>query len=285
MTRNGRAVFVILFIVTIATGWFGFSVWNVAHDESLTVRFLDVGQGDAILISQGMYQILVDGGRDERRIVEYLGEYMPFWDRTVEVVVGTHPDQDHIGGLLGVFRAYKVDRVLHTLTENDSQLFGKWQEAIGNEDTIETFAPLDIKFPNGTHITSLYPDHKLEAGEITETNDASIVLKVEYGENSFLLTGDLPSKFESQLHAGEIDVLKAGHHGSKYSTSEEFLDEVRPTQAILSVGANNRYGHPAPEVVERLKRRGIQIFRTDEQGTITYICHDMREACEVSVER
>lgn len=284
MVQKRKLIIVILSIFAIVTVMFCVTVWRTVYDNALIIRFLDVGQGDAILISQGIYQVLIDGGKNEQRLLEHLGMSMPFWDRTVEVVVATHPDQDHIGGLLGVFKSYEVGRVLHTLTENDSQLFARWEETIGREETIETFAPLNMTLPNKARITSLYPARPLEPDEMSSPNDASIVLKIEYGENTFLLMGDLPEKFEGQLDASEIGVLKVGHHGSKSSTSENFLETARPTQAIISVGGNNRYGHPNLDVMERLKERNIQILRTDKQGTITYRC-DKEEMCEVSVEQ
>ncbi len=263
----------------------GWVIWGGRADNAIVVRFLDVGQGDSILISQGSTQVLIDGGRDPKRLLELLGAYMPFWDRTVDVVVATHPDEDHIGGLVGLADRYHVGEFLQTNEPSTSQVFSRYQGVVQSGSTVETFAPLDLIFPNGARLETVYPDDTIDPGKDIPSNDTSIVMELLFGEHTFLFTGDLPEKEESNILVGDIEVLKVGHHGSKYSTSDAFLDRITPEYGILSVGANNRYGHPAPEVVEKFKKRNITVFRTDKEGTISFVCKDEQEACEMMTEK
>lgn len=260
-----------------------FVLWGRSSDDDLVVRFLDVGQGDAILLSQGSAQVLIDGGKDPRRTVELLGQYLPFWDRTLEAVVATHPDEDHIGGLTGVFDRYRVEAFLRTDAENDTRVYARLVEASRDVERVETFAPLRVAFPGGAEMRAIFPEEGVstDAG----TNETSIVTRLVFGDQSFLLTGDLPNTQEAGLLAGKTKVLKVGHHGSKHSTSDALLDAISPEYAVVSVGAKNRYGHPAPEVTDRLRAYGVEILRTDESGTITFVCKKDVEKCKVVTER
>lgn len=258
------------------------------NSNDLRVIFFDVGQGDAILVSRGGNQILIDGGKDGKLILEKLGKYIPFWDRTIEVILATHPDQDHIGGLIDVARAYKISTILETNAQSESQTYKAWKESISNIQKIEAKKGVDIKFPEGGKISVLHPFFEVSGKAESETNGNSIAAKLVQGENSFLFTGDLPGEEERALIGSQADlksnVLKVAHHGSKYSTSEEFLAAVRPLQAIISVGKDNRYGHPAREIIDRLLRNKITIHRTDELGDIIYRCKNENEKCKVEFE-
>lgn len=244
----------------------------------LKIIFLDVGQGDAILISQGSYQMLVDGGRNGKSLLEKLGKYVPFWDRRIEVIVATHPDQDHIAGLIDVLEKYEVGTVIKTQDKSQSQTYGKLEEEIENEkaNNIEAKKGTLIKFSGDISAEILYPFS--ETGDMADnkSNSGSAVMKIVYGENSFLLAGDLPKEQEISVinSGGDIHsrVLKAAHHGSKYSTSPEFLERVDPTDAIISVGKDNSYGHPNGELLNLLEEKNINILRTDERGDIIYRC-------------
>lgn len=247
------------------------------NSQDLRVVFLDVGQGDAILISQGSYQMLIDGGKDGKLLLEKLGKYVPFWDRDIEIILATHPDQDHIAGLINVLESYNVKTVIKTGDQSDTQTYKKFSESIANEksENIEAEKGTKVKFSSGTEAEIIYPFSK--TGDIvdSQSNSGSIIVRINYGENSFLLTGDLPKEQELALINSEsaLDsrVIKIAHHGSKYSTSAELLEKVNPKEAIISVG-NNSYGHPNEETINLLKERNIDIFRTDERGDIVYSC-------------
>lgn len=254
------------------------------RNQKLQVIFLDVGQGDAILIMQGSNQILIDGGPSGQILMEKLGRYVPFWDREIEMVIATHPDQDHIEGLLGAMKSYKVGSLMETTAQSESQLYEKFEGLISEKQIQKIISQpgMKIKFDQA-EIEILGPRGEVPIGETKDTNAYSIVTRLVFGQNSFLFTGDLPDGEENKLIQGkndlQADVLKVSHHGSKYSTSGEFLEAVEPRDAIISVGKNNRYGHPAPEVVDRLQGRKINIFRTDESGDIKYVCMSPEFEC------
>jgi len=260
-----------------------------SQKNSLKVVFFDVGQGDAILISEGSSQLLIDGGKDGKLLLEKLGKYIPFWDRNIEMVVASHPDQDHIGGLPSVFGAYKVDSVLETKMQSDSQIYKKLEDDIrqladqNNIEKIEAKKDVAIKFPNGVIAEVLYPLDSITDINAKDTNAASVVVKLTIGKNKFLFTGDLPMQQEQELLAKNVDVssgiLKIAHHGSKYATSDAFLDAVKPQDAIISVGKNNSYGHPNQETLQRLSAHKSKIFRTDEIGDIVYECANIDAQC------
>jgi competence protein ComEC len=254
--------------------------------DKLRVVFLDVGQGDAILISKGNYQMLIDGGRDGKLLLNKLGKYIPFWDRNVEVILATHPDQDHIAGLIDVLQKYNVKNVLKTQDKSESQTYKKFEEEIGNEksENIDAKKEVSIKISDDAGIEIVYPFS--ETGDIADnkSNEGSVVVKINYGENSFLLTGDLPKEQEIEIVNSGINIastiFKIAHHGSKYSNSAGFLEKVNPIQTIISVGKDNSYGHPSGEVVNFLKEKNISVFRTDERGDIAYEC--AKDSCKAN---
>jgi competence protein ComEC len=254
----------------------GVLLWWVMGVQARTeVIFLNVGQGDAILISQGMNQVLIDSGRRKDVLpgsggICRLGSISKYRD---------HPDTDHIGGFSGVLGAYQVGQVFLTGAESDTETFRLFQKAIAEHmsgEPLPIFLGTKITFPSGGELVAEYPDAPLPK-EAADTNSGSIVARFTYGETSVLLTGDLPHEEAALPHEMPATILKVAHHGSKYSTSDAFLDLVSPQEAVLSVGKNS-YGHPAPEVVERLEKRGIRVYRTDRDGDIVYACREQR--CE-----
>ncbi len=255
-----------------------------AHfSQDLKVVFLNVGQGDAILIEQGQNQFLIDGGRNEKLLLTKLGKFIPFWDRQLEVIEATHPDSDHITGLVGALKNYQVNYILKTQAESQTKTFQALQRAIEKEKetggkALEAFYGMRLKFPNGAVAEIVYPwGHT--AKNSRDKNENSIVTKITYGKNSFLLTGDLPSDKEQQLIDYNLPlqstVLKAGHHGSRYSTSDNFLDYIHPQVAIISVGKNS-YGHPHSDVLARLRQHQVKFWRTDKRGDIEYRCNPQK---------
>lgn len=252
------------------------------NDDLVRVVFLSVGQGDAILIQSGRQQILIDGGRGGSTLLGALGQELPFYDRTIEVVIATHPDADHVGGLSTLLDRYQVGQLIETgaLATNDTVDAKLLLKAIEHTHTPHALLGrhgTSIELAQGGLLTILFPT-TLPLPLDTDTNDGSIVARFDFGETSFLLTGDLADEEDVLPDILPVDVLKVAHHGSRYSTSDAWLDLVQPREAIISVG-KNAYGHPAPEVMERLKARGIASYRTDELGPISYRCFVEEKQC------
>jgi competence protein ComEC len=273
---------------SIALGWAIISLHQRSGET--VISFLDVGQGDAILISQGNNQVLIDGGKSGKVLLQRLSETLPFWERSIEVVVATHPDEDHIGGLVEMLSQYQVGVFLQTKEASSSPVFDALTKAQQDHQTpvIETFAGLSVTFPDeGSVLETLAPMESFADHQLASTNEASIVMRLTLASGAvFLFTGDLPAVDEFNLPRQKVTVLKAGHHGSKTSTSNFFLDAISPDDAVISVGKENRYGHPAKEVLERLTQHHVAVFRTDQDGTITYHCPSRKEAqCRVETTR
>ena len=240
----------------------------------LCVAFLDVGQGDAIFIqSPAGIQMLIDGGRDSA-VLRRLSSVMGIQDRTLDYVMATHPDLDHVSGLVDVLDRYQVAHVIRTEKESETDAWRAVEERITTEGSVVTFARRGQQFDLGDGViaTVLFPNRDPSG---MESNAASIILRLTYGAHSFLLTGDAPKSIEEYLVLVEgeelkSDVLKVGHHGSRTSTSELFLDHVRPTHAVISAGADNRYGHPHVEVTDALFNAGVTTWSTATHGTVIF---------------
>lgn len=246
-------------------------------DGQLHVYFLDVGQGDAIFIkTPAGRQILVDGGPDGT-VLRRLGEVMPFYDRSIDLVVLTHPDADHLTGLNSVLARYEVASILETGMACSTSLCLAWEENKEREgaEVQAAFFGQQIEAGDGVNLMVLYPFGDSSGKNLSKKNNGSIVLKLTYGSQSVLLTGDIEKQTENKLVLSGIDLdsdfLKVAHHGSKTSTIEEFLKAVSPLTAFIQVGEKNRYGHPVPEVLERLENSGVKYYRTDTEGTIELV--------------
>ncbi len=279
--RNKKALILLLSLLVVMGGLL---LWHISLVEKKTeIIFLNIGQGDAILISQGRNQILIDGGRTSKELLARLGRHLPFWDRTIEVVIATHPDADHIGGLAGLMKAYRVERVLSTGAESDtdtSRLFRQSLLLTTHKEALPTFRGMKVTLPFGGELGVEYPLTPLPK-EAADTNEGSIVARFTYGETSFLFTGDLPREETVLPEEAPVTILKVAHHGSKYSTSDTFLDRIHPKEAVISVGKNT-YGHPSPNVLGRLEKKGIVTHRTDEEGDVSYECLFALQKCVYS---
>jgi competence protein ComEC len=279
-----RKIYYILFAALVIT-LLNFSYQIYLGAGSLKVVFLDVGQGDSILVQYGTKQILIDGGPSGKTELAKLGKYLPYFDDEIELVVATHPDKDHIAGLVEVARNYKIGKVLLTGAEKDTQVYKEWKDvlAYNKVEAVEVWRGTEVKF-DGAEMKILNPAGKV-AANVGDANNSSIVARFDYGKNSFLFTGDIESPAENEiLESGEnidVDFLKIAHHGSKYSSSESFLDAASPENAIISVSAKNSYGHPTKEVLEALQKRNINILRTDEKGDIMFKCKSQNEKCKI----
>ncbi len=242
-------------------------VFSGTKQGYLTVAFLSVGQGDAIYIeTPDGVQLLIDGGPDGT-VLRELPQVMPWFDRTLDMILATHPDKDHIGGLVDVLSRYDVDHIIRTENESDTAVSSAFTFMEGDEPGAVThMARAGNVIQLGAKVTlSVYSP----ASDPTtwESNNASIVTKLTYGDIDFMLTGDASVGTEDYLvneYGNELssEVLKLGHHGSRTSTSDNFLDAVSPRYAVVSAGRDNRYGHPHVEVVERVRARDIELLDT-----------------------
>ena len=269
----------ILFTLLLSAIFAGYILFVESRDD-LTVSFLNVGQGDAIFIeAPSGNQILIDGG-PSKSVLRELSKVMPFYDRSIDVVIATHADQDHVGGLPDVLKEYKVGIFMEPGVSGPSSSYEELEKIVDNEEAkgsikkILARRGMDVDLGGGAILQIIFPDRD-PAG--METNMSSIVARLVYGENEFLLTGDSPIAIENYLVSLESqgstltsDVLKAGHHGSKTSTGAEFVSAVSPEYAVISVGKDNKYGHPNKEVLDILSNFGAKILRTDEMGGVVF---------------
>lgn len=248
------------------------------QDGILEVSFLDIGQGDSIFIeTPNGTQMLIDAGRDTLAL-NRLGKAMGFFDRSIDVVLVTHPDQDHIGGIPGVLDQYDVAHFVDSFASTASGAYDEMNrrvEAEGSEYHVGKRGMLiTLDEDAGVYFHILHPEPDDFA--VTETNDLSIIGKLVYGDTSFMLTGDAGKAQEAMLYATDggylkSSVLKAGHHGSKTSSLAAFVKIVDPTYAIVSAGKDNSYGHPHKEVIDTFEKQNIEILSTAEQGTIRFL--------------
>jgi len=271
-------IFLILgfLLATNAAAWQAVFYCHFSSDK-MEVVFFDVGQGDAIFIRtpQG-HQILIDGGPGPA-VLEKLAENMPFWDRDLDMVVSTHLDKDHLFGLLDVLKNYKVENIVWSGIVKETAGSGEWQklkeaEKTGQGAKEEVVAAGQIITAGDVRFSILYPAGGSASG--AGDNDDSLVVRLDRGQNSFLFCADIGAKGEKELIDSaenmSAQVLKVSHHGSKYSTSQAFLDKASPQFAIIQVGKNS-YGHPAEEVLTRLQKSGINTLRTDISGDIKFV--------------
>lgn len=249
-------------------------------DNNLHVTFLDVGQGDAVLIRTAAGQdILIDGGPSPAALSAELGRKLPFWDRTIDLVILTHPHADHVTGLLEVLRRYRVEQVICPDIYYDSPLYEEWRSLIENKNIRHTaaLAGQRIDLGGGSFIEVLNPPNPPLSGTESDTDNNGVVIRISFGDISFLLMPDTMLAAERELiqrRAGLAStVLKVAHHGSNTSTGPDLLATVRPQVAVISVGADNSFGHPTAQVRERLAATVGEenIYRTDRNGAIEFI--------------
>lgn len=292
MSKLWKITLFLLLLITVSV-WL--AVFSIRYSK-LQIIACDVGQGDAILAIYGNSQILTDGGLPNGKVVDCLSRYMPFWDRNIEIVVNTHPERDHYGGLIDVFKAYKVENIVVSGLASSSQEFKVLQNTVQNEgsNVIAVSAGqsvrlglmrLDIVHPSEEYVLS----NQIEVGNIEENgmlsrfttkknkNDFSIVSILSFGEFNALLTGDIEDKVSDFIAERLItfpsnpisyELLKVPHHGSKNGLSQKLLDVINPRLAIISLSKSNSYGHPHKEVLDMLISKDINILRTDLVGDV-----------------
>jgi competence protein ComEC len=273
MKRYLPKVFACLIIFSVA----GLGVWASGHSSSdiLEIHFFDVGQGDAILARLPHSQdILIDGG-STARVSRELGRTLPFFDRFIDVVLLTHPDLDHITGLIDVVKNYRVGRVVMPPVSRTTAEYTAFTHIIERRHIPVIYAQAGqvLQFDSGITVKILSSGEDAQVTGGLPLNDSSIVAMMTYHEIDTLFTGDISSAVEYELtHSGEsinAEILKVPHHGSRFSSSQDFVRAVRPSAAIISSGKGNRYGHPHAEVLERFAREQTEVFRTDTLGDIT----------------
>lgn len=273
---NHRVKIYTLLLLVIVNAFVWYAVLAESRGGKLTVAYLDIGQGDAIFIeAPNGAQALIDGGPPSGKVLSELGRVMPFYDRDIDVVIATHPDQDHIGGLPEVFARYHVGVLFEPGIPSDNGDYQAMEQA-GEKAGVKKIlarAGMKIHLDKNTTLEIFYPDRDLPAR--TDTNRASVVMRLTYGNESFLFTGDLPIAEEEYLATKDgpllrSNVLKFGHHGSHTSTSEMFLADVAPEYGVVSAGLDNRYGHPHKEVLDLAEKYHVPVLRTDLQGRIVF---------------
>ncbi|MBU0707073.1 MBL fold metallo-hydrolase [Patescibacteria group bacterium] len=269
---NNR-VKIIIGLVIIMAGLLVILFFQSGQD-TIRIIYFNVGQGDSILIDAPEdFQILIDGGPNDT-VVEKLGEYMPFYDRTIELMILTHPHADHVNGLVEVLKRYKVKHVLHNYVEYKNSAYERWLELIEEQGIDSTVAVSGLKYSiaGGIELSTLYPFTSYEGQEVDDLNSSSVVNLLKYNDASFLFTGDITGDKELEILERGINVsanvLKVAHHGSKDSSIDEFIEAVRPEIAVIQVGADNKFGHPGARVIGLLEEMGIKTFRNDLDGDV-----------------
>ena len=265
-----REISILLVVVALALGVAGCAPAGhslVVPPGTLTVHFIDVGEGDFILLDIGDNEVLIDGGGKSPGVVRYIDDYV---DGRLEVMVATHPHADHIGGLISVLRAFEVDEIWLNGDTSTSEIYSQFMSAVNSE---------------GAQVFTARRGDTIQAGNLTfnvlhpanlngSTNDDSIVLSLSYGQIDFLFTGDVEQEAEASMlvqsvvPVPDVEVLKVGHHGSRTASSMQFLQVIKPECAIYMAGQDNSYGHPHEEAIANLCEVGAQIYGTDIHGTV-----------------
>lgn len=265
--------------------------WRIDARADVRVSFFDVGQGDSALIrDRDGKDLLIDGGPDDS-VLEGLADAMPWWDRDIDVMLVSHLDADHFVGFFGVLQRYHVKEVWWTGVAPNTETARGFAAEVERLGLVQHFAKAGdvIPFAGGGNFRVLWPREDARgriavptdtAAGAKDSNYYSIIGRFDCGTERALFTADAPARVEAELLDAPTElrseVLKVAHHGSAYSSSEPFLEAVHPREAVISVGAGNRYGHPTPRVLSALLERGIRIRRTDREGTISYACVDGR---------
>ncbi len=241
---------------------------NTSVNGNLYIHFIDVGQADAIYINNGNNSMLIDAGKNDtaNELVNYLKEQHI---DSLDYVIATHPHEDHIGGMDEVLNNFKIDKILMPDKVTTTKTYENLLLAIKNNGCEKIIPKVGEEYNLGNaSFTILAPN----SNNYEELNNYSIVIKLKYGNNTFLFSGDAETLSEDEILKNNIDLkcdlLKVGHHGSSTSTSLKFLNAVNPKYAVISVGKDNQYNLPKKTVMNRLKNNNIKVYRTDESGTI-----------------
>lgn len=283
-----RKKYIILTIIFVVALFFASYLWLTKQPRNLEVDFLDVGQGDAILIKSPFGQnILIDGGPDSL-ILKRLGENLPWWERTIDLIILTHPHDDHIVGFNEVLKRYEAQKIIYTGIVYDSPVYASWQKIVKDYQipVVIIDRPQTINLGDNCNLEILYPRQAVYGQGIDNLNNSSLVAKLACNGMKILLMGDAEQEEEKELVQASIDlsadIIKVSHHGSDTASSDEFLARVKPQYAIIEAGKND-FGLPSLRVIKRLERLGAKVYRTDQNGTI--IVKNSGSNIEVSLEQ
>ncbi len=274
--KNENLVIIFFFAIIVFNIFLWVEINNSTSKKELAIYFIDVGQGDGqLVIFPSGAKILIDGGRDNGLVLFELAEMLPITERYIDLVVMSHSHNDHYGGLIGVLKNYNIGAFISSGHESDLECFAELRRLINekNIQEINLYAGDSIR-QEDNHFLILSPSPEMV--ELWDENNSSLVMKLNSAGSKTLFTGDIGFKAEDSIiekYKEEIDILKVAHHGSKYSSSENFLKTIRPLIAVVSAG-RNYWGHPTSEALNRIRGVGASIFRTDLNGTVKLIVSD-----------
>lgn len=267
---------VLVSVVFIFLGYHKCLLNGYVPEDNLKIVFLDIGQGDAILVQDDQGKnILIDGG-PSREIIYKLDSYLPFYNRKIDLMILTHFDSDHVIGLTEVLKRMPVKKIIFPGDKGETPASQEWLRIKEKKDisTVIAFAPMKIDLENNLLIDFYWPEKDFIKEKEGSNNLVSLVFKLKFKEKTILFAGDAPKEIEERIllknYDLKSDLLKVGHHGSKHSSSKEFLKEVDPLCGIISVGENN-FGHPSLRVLKNLTEQEIEILRTDQLGDIVFL--------------
>ena len=249
---------------------------TLSAENKLEIAFLDVGQGDASLIKTPFGQnILIDGGADYK-VIEELEKELQWWDRAIDLMILTHPHDDHVAGLIFVLERYNVKKILYTGVVHSAPAYLEWLKIVKAKNVPLAIIdrPQKIIFGDNCFFDIIYPRQSLLGKNVSNLNNSSIIAELDCENKTVLFMGDAEIEVEEELiKTGDlrsVEILKVGHHGSNTSSHQEFLEMVNPQKAIISSGKNNKFGHPSLRIIKRLERFGAEVLRTDTDGTIRF---------------
>ena len=278
--KYGAASFLIALVACSAAIWYTVFLLDSHHDLRLTV--FDIGQGDSIFIeAPNGNQILIDGGPSSV-VLGKLGGAMPLWDRSIDLIVLTHPHADHVAGVIEVLKRYDVGMVLESGTNYSTAEYREWRTLLEQKHVpvVIARAGQKVHLAKNTELDVFTPFDSFVGKSPSNVHDAMVVSKLVYASSSVMLMGDAEKYFEYRLLLSgadlKADILKIGHHGSKTSTAEDFVAAVLPSYAVISVGRKNRYGHPTQQTLDTLAKFNIKTFRTDQDGDIKFVSDGKR---------
>lgn len=275
------SLYILIFLLGIALYIWSRVIYAAPETNGIKVIFMDVGQGDAALVLMPAgKQMLIDGGPDDS-VLQGLGKFMPPFDNEIEYVVLTHPHADHLTGLNKVLQKYKVDRVYEGQGTLTSATFGRWKEELKKQRIADAIVSpnQEIKLSDDINFTVL------SAGQSENPNNTSVVGRLKYQNTAFMLMGDAEIEVQSSLcnlppEKLRSDVLKVAHHGSNNGTLECFMKKVAPYYAVISVGRDNKYGHPHAGAITIISRFAREILRTDQRGSVVCKSDGNKVGCE-----
>lgn len=273
MTKNKQIIYFSIAIIII--GVIVLSFFNYKSDKNLHIYFLDVGQGDSEYVRRmNNFDLLIDCGPNNS-VVNELGKIMPFWDRKIDYLLLTHPHADHLSGCIDIIKRYEIGQIIATDAVNTSSEYLEWLKLISDKHIPYKLARAEqeINLDNEIKLNIYRPNKSYKDEKIDNLNNTSIVAKLIYHNFSVLFAGDAEAEAQKELlrangQSLKADVLKVAHHGSNNGSDINFLKAVLPKIGVISVGRNNKFGHPAPDTLKKLESIGAKIYRTDQNGTI-----------------